>query len=100
MIDLEPEYLAEIKEILLKHTPNCEVRAFGSRTQGKAKRFSDLDLVVIGKQELDEAALDNLKDALSQSDLPIMVDIVDWFRISDRFRAIIERQYDVIHQGR
>jgi predicted nucleotidyltransferase len=35
-----------------EQAPNCEVRAFGSRLEGNADKYSDLDLVLVGNEEL------------------------------------------------
>ena len=53
MIDIEEQYLDEIRRILAEHVPDCEVRAFGSRIEGTSREFSDLDLVLVGSEKLD-----------------------------------------------
>lgn len=89
MIDLADEYLAEVKSIFQHHLPNTPVKAFGSRVTGRAKPFSDLDLVVMGDKPISQHKLNDIKLALSESDLPIRVDVVDWHAIDDEFRAVI-----------
>jgi predicted nucleotidyltransferase len=96
MIDLDEKYLDEIRWILTGKVPDCEVRAFGSRLEGKAKKFSDLDLVLVGGEKLNWRRIELLKDAFSSSDIPIIVDVIDWHAISDEFRAIIENNYEII----
>lgn len=98
MIDLAPEHLETVRRILAEHVPGCEVRAFGSRTDGTAREYSDLDLALVGDGKLDWGALEALKDALSASDLPIAIDVVDWHAISPEFRAVIERGYEVLRE--
>ncbi len=78
-----------VQKILKQHFPGLEVRAFGSRVQGKAKLYSDLDLVLIGGKTLDWRKIEMLKNAFSESDLPMSVDIVDWNALSDDFRKIV-----------
>jgi predicted nucleotidyltransferase len=46
---------------------------FGSRVQGTAKPFSDLDLAVMGDVPLDFRQLADLKDAFAESDLPWLI---------------------------
>ena len=92
MLDLDRQYLNEVLSILKKHVPDCEILAFGSRVNGRAQRFSDLDLALVGKERLDWRRLEELKDAFSESDLPIMIDVLDWHAISKEFRKIIEKQ--------
>jgi predicted nucleotidyltransferase len=65
MIDLEEKYLLEIKRILAEHVPDCEVRAFGSRVNDKAKKFSDLDLALVGSEKIDWRKIESLKYAFS-----------------------------------
>ena len=96
MIDLEPESLVEVQQILLEHVPDCEVRVYGSRVSGKAKRFSDLDLAIVGKEMLGLRQISRLKEAFSESNLPIMVGVQDWNQISDNFQKIIEQHYEVL----
>lgn len=98
MIDLPEEQLETVRRILAEHVPGCEVRAFGSRTDGTAGEYSDLDLALVGDGRLDRGALEALRDALSASDLPIAVDVVDWHAISPEFRAVIERGYEVLRE--
>ena len=54
MIEMSSTHLEPVEGILRDHVPDCEVRAFGSRVAGQPKPWSDLDLVVIGGQPLDE----------------------------------------------
>jgi uncharacterized protein len=96
MIDIEKKDFDEIKRILKEHVPDCDVRVFGSRIEGKAKKFSDIDLALVGKEKLDWRKIELLKDAFSASDIPIIVDIVDWNAISNEFKKIIENNYETI----
>ncbi len=90
MIDLDKKSLNLVRIILKKHLPNTEVKAFGSRVTGKAKPYSDLDLVVMGNQALPIEKLNEIKFEFSNSDLPILIDIIDWHAISDSFREKIK----------
>ena len=98
MIDLGEKHLKTILAILNEHAPECEVWAFGSRINGSARKFSDLDLVLVGEQPIDWKRIEALKDALSESDLPIMVDVLDWHTISESFRSIILNNYEVLRR--
>ena len=96
MIDVEEKYLAEIRRILGEHVPDCEVRVFGSRIEGKARDFSDLDLVLVGSEKLNWRRIELLKDAFASSNMPMTIDVLDWHAISNEFRAIIEDNYEII----
>jgi len=82
--------------IIDAHIPNAEVWAFGSRINGHHHRGSDLDVVIISPPILSLAQMAHLREALSESDLPWAVDIVEWGRCSAAFRAIIQAQYQII----
>ncbi len=95
-LDIRPDHLKIVEEILEKHLPDREVWAFGSRVNGTAKETSDLDLVVIGENPLDFQTLGVLRDDFSESNLPYKVDVVDWAKIGETFREIIRKDKVVI----
>jgi len=96
MLDLPNKDLAIVCEILQCHIPEHTVWAFGSRVQGKAKPFSDLDLVVMGPEPLSLMVEGNLKRAFDESLLPIKIDVLDWQRLPLALQQRIEREYIVI----
>ena len=77
MLDLTPTQLALVRGLLAGHVPDREVRAFGSRVTGRARRWSDLDLVVMGREALSDLALAHLRADLEDSDLPFRVDLLE-----------------------
>ena len=98
MIDLSPDHLETVRRILAEQVPGCEVRAFGSRVTWTAKEFSDLDLAVVGTGALDWGTPARLREAFEESDLPMQVDVLDWHGISESFREVIGRDYEVVQQ--
>ena len=90
MLDITPEHLKTVETILSEFVPDCEVRAFGSRCDGTARKSSDLDLCVCGNEKLDWKLQANLKDALMESDLPFRVDLLDYHAIPEHFRKNID----------
>jgi len=92
MLDLEPRHLATVKNILGAHVVQARVWAFGSRATGHAQRFSDLDLAIEADAELTLGVVGSLREAFSESDLPIMVDVLDLHAVSPEFRHIIEQE--------
>ncbi|QWR78889.1 nucleotidyltransferase domain-containing protein [Candidatus Magnetomonas plexicatena] len=95
-IDISPDDLKTVKAILTQFTPIREVRVFGSRVNRTAKRFSDLDLVVMGDEPLSLSVLADLQTALSESPLPFKVDVVDYAKTNENFRLIIEQESVVL----
>ncbi|HBA86963.1 MAG TPA: hypothetical protein DCZ75_02940 [Geobacter sp.] len=93
MLDLRPEWLETVRRLIAAHIPHAEVWAYGSRVQGTSHEGSDLDLVVRNPNDLSQpqANLYELREALSESNLPILVDVLDWARIPESFRQEIVR---------
>ena len=86
MIDLSAAHAAIVKQILENKLPNVEVVIFGSRANGTAKPYSDIDLAVISKGTLDKNKLWELRETFKESDLPFCVDIVEYDKLSERFK--------------
>ncbi|MHC4165884.1 MAG: nucleotidyltransferase family protein [Planctomycetota bacterium] len=99
MIDISPEQENTIRAILDEYIPDRRVMVFGSRTSSVAKRYSDLDLVIMGDEPVALSTLALLKDAFSESDLSFRVDVIQWCRTSPEFRKIIEPQLQQISQS-
>ena len=74
---LAANHLAQVKHILRSYLPNARVCVFGSRATGRARPFSDLDLLVLQPAALDWQTRVNLVDAFEASELPFRVDVVE-----------------------
>ena len=73
-LDIAGTHLATILAILRRHLPtDTVVYAYGSRTTGHARRFSDLDLAIDAPLPL--ALRSRLETDFEESDLPWRVDI-------------------------
>ena len=69
---------------------------FGSRATGKARRYSDLDLAIVGSGSLNLRTLGRLLMEFEESDLPFTVDVVDWNSASESFRKEIAKDWVVL----
>jgi amidophosphoribosyltransferase len=92
-IAIAPEEAAIVRSILEARVPNRPVWAFGSRTTGKARHRSDLDLAIGGDEPLPLRLRSELAEDFDQSDLPYRVDMVDLTTISPDFRKHIEPDF-------
>ncbi len=99
MLDLNPVQVSEVQRILHAQVSDYRVCAFGSRVTGKAGRYSDLDLVVMGDKPLGLARLADLKEAFSASNLPFMVDVLDWASTTESFRRFITPQLALVQEA-
>lgn len=62
--------------------------AYGSRVKGKAKRLSDLDLMIL--EDVEAGQVESVREAFEESDLPIKVDVSLWSELSDEFRQQVQ----------
>lgn len=98
-LQVKPEERQIIDGILNRLLRGHEVWAFGSRIKGKAKPFSDLDLVIVSDQPISIGLLAEVKEAFDESALPWKVDIIDWATTTEAFRDIIKSNKLVIKAG-
>lgn len=90
-LHLPPAYLKMVQDILHTHLPEAEVWAYGSRVNGDFYEASDLDLVARQPDDLThrQTHLHDVIEAFSESNLPIIVQIVDWALIPAAFKEEI-----------
>jgi uncharacterized protein len=83
--------LAIVRDILRSHLPpGIRAWVFGSRANGSARRYSDLDVALEGDCRLGPDLLGDVAEALAESDLPYKSDVIDLQAVEPSFRAIIE----------
>ena len=82
--------MVNYSSIALKLRSSQKGWAYDSRVNGNAHEGSDLDLAVINP-------LLQLREALSDSNLPILVDVMDWARIPEAFQKEIKKNYMVVY---
>ena len=102
MLDLRPQDLSLLQRLVGQYlAPDVAVWAYGSRVNGNAHEGSDLDLVLRGPDLVplpsDMAA--RFRDALTDSNLPIFVDVHDWALLPASFHPRILNRYEVLRPG-
>ncbi len=89
-IEITEEHAAIVRDILRRYLPaGSRVLAFGSRVTGGARPYSDLDLAIESARPLGLDLTGRIAEALSESDLPYKVDIVDLATVDPGFRPRI-----------
>jgi len=99
-LSLQPRHLEELRRLIAVHLPQEEVWAYGSRVTGTAHDTSDLDLVVRHPADLkakQTSAFWDLKEAISESNLPLLIELFDWARLPPAFWNNITEQHVVLY---
>ena len=100
-LDLQPRHRKQIEAMLREQLPGVEVWAYGSRVNGRGHGGSDLDLVLRGPdlQRLPSGKLSDLTEAFRESNIPFLIEALDWARLPESFHREIERDYVVLVRG-
>ncbi len=89
-LDLPEDHAAIVRGVLRQYLPaGARAFVFGSRAHGGARQYSDLDLAIEWDRPLGLDLTGQIAEALSESDLPYKVDIVDLAMVDPAFRARI-----------
>lgn len=99
-LPLQARHLEQLRRLIAAHLPDEEVWAYGSRVAGTAHETSDLDLVVRHPADLKAkqgSAFWDLKEAISESNLPLLIELFDWARLPPAFWDNIAGQYVVLY---
>lgn len=81
----EPHYKIA-KNILNNY--NVKAMVFGSRSKNTAKKFSDLDLVIL--EPLEKRLFICIKNDFEESNLPYKVDLILWNELDQSFQNHIK----------
>ena len=100
MLDLKPKdhkTLCTIAKDCFK-TP-VEIWAYGSRVNGDSHDASDLDLVIrtADLAPLDFRELLDFQEQLQDSNIPIIVQLMDWSKIPESFHLNILKKHEVVY---
>ena len=90
-LDLEKKYQDFIIDLVSKIVPEGEIFIYGSRTKGKALKYSDVDIALKSGEEIPFDTVLKLKAFFSDSTFPYMVDIIDLNSISENFKNRIQK---------
>ena len=91
---LKSEHLKILTDIFQSYCPRAEVYAYGSRLNGNAHAGSDLDLAI--KFNVEGKYLFELKELISESNIPFLVDIHEYNNLPENFQQEISKNFVVI----
>ena len=86
----EESALRTIKKIILEFVDQKthQLFLFGSRASGQARKFSDFDIGIKGKEPLSLKTIALIKEVLEDSDLPFEVDVIDLAGATEKFKKM------------
>lgn len=85
-IDLPEAQRNLVLAIIRRRLPHARVWVYGSRAKGRARRYSDLDLMLddLGRP-IPWSVIGNLDEDFDESDLPIIVELRDMAETDPKF---------------
>lgn len=93
-IDLSAEHRAQVLDIIRRRLPDARVWVYGSRAKGRARRYSDLDLMLdAGGQPIPLNIMGDLDEDFDESNLPIIVDLHDLALTDARFLNRVRKDF-------
>jgi len=97
-IDMTDAQRETLLAFLHRFIPGAAVWAYGSRVRHTARPNSDLDLVAF-TSPAQRRSVRELGEALSESNLPFIVDLHVWDEVPEKFHEIIRKEYVVLKQA-
>ncbi|MCC6445119.1 MAG: nucleotidyltransferase domain-containing protein [Armatimonadetes bacterium] len=96
-ISIQEWAVEEAKRLIVSVIAGSPIRVymFGSRANGTARRFSDIDIALDANgNPVEQQLLEKLRDMFEESHIPFRVDIVDLVAVPEDMReAILEEGY-------
>lgn len=91
---LDKKTLSQIKKIIFQYLDykKDKVFIFGSRAIGKSAKFSDIDIGIESKRKIPSHTLSEIKEEFEQSDIPYIVEVVDFSSVSTRFNKVAKQK--------
>ena len=88
-VDLDDKHREIVCKILKGFFPQLKIYVFGSRIDGRAKKYSDLDLALDTGSKISFLQLSQVEEALALTEIPFKVDITDIHSVSTDFKKHI-----------
>lgn len=98
----EERIISEIRERISRmgdELRGYRVFLFGSRASGRARERSDFDVGVMGNKPLPSTTFFKIHQLLDGVETLCRIELVDFNRVSPRFREIAMRQIEVLYDS-
>lgn len=87
----QPQIENNIKKIIFKYLSpkNHQIFVYGSRAAGRARKWSDYDIGILGDRPVPDRVIMNIETELEESpDIVYNIDVVDFSTVSKDFKSI------------
>ncbi|MBA4386258.1 MAG: nucleotidyltransferase domain-containing protein [Anaerolinea sp.] len=87
---LDQKTINFLKKIIRIHIPDKSYKTFifGSRATNTNRKYSDIDLGIMGPSPLPSKAYISIDQDFQESDLPYKVDLVDFSNVTEKFKQV------------
>ncbi len=93
-IDLPKAHQQLVLEIIRRRLPDATIWVYGSRAKGRARRYSDLDLMLDNRGKgIPGSVMGSLDEDFDESDLPIIVELRDMAETDAAFLDRIRKDF-------
>lgn len=96
---LTPAQRAEVQAILRRHLPHVQAWVFGSRATGRARPFSDLDILLTQPASLTWDQRARLRAEFEASELPFTVDLLEAQQLKGEFAERVKAEMQSLTDG-
>lgn len=86
------KYMEILIHIIQKKLPGCRVYLFGSRARKTNLPGADIDLALDAGKPIDLSILLSIHGEIEETNVPLMVDLVDMHSASDLFKDVIKEE--------
>lgn len=91
---IDPKTKKALKEVVFQFFDRSrdKVFIFGSQVGGRSARYSDIDIGIESAKKIPWSKISLLEEALTESDLPYKVEIVDFNDVSENFKQVAKKK--------
>lgn len=91
---LDTQTVKAVKKILFQYLDPQKDNAFifGSWAVGNARTFSDIDIGIQSRRSIPDDIFSDLEEAFEESDLPYIVEVVNFNTVSEKFKAVAHQK--------
>jgi predicted nucleotidyltransferase len=92
--------ISDIARSMADRLKGYRVVLFGSRASGNARERSDFDIGIVGSTPLSNIDFYTFQDSLESLDTLYSIDLVDFSKVSDRFRKNALTKYRILYENK